>query len=109
MLQEAGKASPAFSALLRVVEVLETDPGAVVLLVDELLSTQEPGEPLGVSRMTVVRLIRKGELVAVGGGVWRLLRSRAIDTAATKRRRALQGLTHKIRDDPPLDQVIRTR
>lgn len=58
-------------ALLRLVDVLESSPDAVVFPADGLLGTQQAAELLGVSRMTVVRLIDRGELAARGGGVHR--------------------------------------
>ena len=53
-------------AFLRLLAVLEESPAAVVLPADELLSTQAVAEHLGVSRMTVVRLIDQGRLEAAG-------------------------------------------
>lgn len=101
------------AALFRVVEVLESSGGAVVLPADAFVGTQQAAELLGVSRMTVVRLIDRGELVAEGGGVHRriaateLARYRA--ASATRRRAALRELAGEIRDDTLPDQVISTR
>lgn len=101
------------AALFRVVEVLESSDGAVVLPAYAFMSTQQAAESLGVSRMTVVRLIDRGELVAEGGGVHRRIaatevaRYRAAN--ATRRRAALRELAGEIDDDTPPDQVISTR
>ena len=100
-------------ALLRVVEVLESSGGVVVLPADALLSTQQAAELLGVSRMTVVRLIDRGELNGEGGGVHRrinaaeLERYRRLSTA--RKRAALRELTQDIADDTPPDRVINSR
>ena len=99
-------------AFLRLVEVLETSPTAVVLPADDLLSTHEAAALLGVSRMTVVRLIERGKLTSQGGGVHRRIAASEVaryrDDAATRKRTALQGLADEI-DQAPADQVIRTR
>ena len=111
-----GTASPsgaAVDAFLRLVDILETSPGAVVLPADELLSTQEAAELLGVSRMTVVRLVDKGDLVATGGGVHRRIAASEVacyrEATAVQRRQALHELAEEIGDDTPVDYIIPTR
>lgn len=100
-------------AFLRLVDVLESNADAVVLPSDTLISTQQAAELLGVSRMTVVRLIDRGDLAAEGGGVHRrvsaseLVRYRA--ASASRRRAALRGLAQEIDDDTPPDEVVSTR
>lgn len=100
-------------AFLRLVDVLESNAEAVVLPSDTLLSTQQAADLLGVSRMTVVRLINRGELGAEGGGVHRritaseLARYRAVSTH--RRRAALHDLAQEIGEGTPPDQVISTR
>lgn len=100
-------------AFLRLVDVLESNAEAVVLPSDTLVSTQQAAGFLGVSRMTVVRLIDRGELAAEGGGVHRritaseLARYRAVST--NRRRAALHDLAHEIGESTPPDQVINTR
>ncbi len=80
---------------------------------DTVVSTQKAAELLGVSRMTVVRLIDRGELAAEGGGVHRriavaeLARYRA--ASAARRTAALHSLAQEISGDTPPDQVIITR
>jgi excisionase family DNA binding protein len=100
-------------AFLRLVDVLESSPEAVVLPSDTIVSTQQAADLLGVSRMTVVRLIERGELLAEGGGVHRriaaseLARYRA--TSSGRRRSALHALAQEIGDDTAADQIINTR
>lgn len=105
--------APARDALLRVVEVLESSGGAVVLPVDALLSTQQAGELLGVSRMTVVRLIERGELRVEGAGVHRRISAAEVDlyrrASAERRRAAVRDLAQDITDGMPPDRVISTR
>jgi len=101
------------TALFRVVEVLESSGGAIVLPLDAFMSTQQAAESIGVSRMTVVRLIDRGELVAEGGGVHRRIAATEVDryreASATRRRAALRALAGEITDDTGPDQVISTR
>lgn len=56
----AAAADPTRTALFRVLDVLESSSGAVVLPADAFVTTQQAAELLGVSRMTVVRLIDRG-------------------------------------------------
>lgn len=110
---KAGADCPARDALLRVVAVLESNGDAVVLPADALVSTQQAAELLGVSRMTVVRLIDRGELSAEGGGVHRRISAEEIEryraAAAARRRAALHDLAQDLPEDMPADQVISTR
>lgn len=100
-------------AFLRLVEVFESSPEAVVLPVDTVVSTQKAAEMLGVSRMTVVRLIDRGELAAECGGVHRriavaeLVSYRA--ASAARRTAALHSLAQEISEDTPPDRVMSTR
>lgn len=100
-------------AFLRLVDVLESSSEAVVFPSDTVVSTQKAAEMLCVSRMTVVRLIDRGELAAEGGGVHRriavaeLARYRA--SSAAQRTAALHSLAQEISEDTPPDQVISTR
>ncbi len=104
---------PARTALLRVVDVLESSAGAVVLPADALVGTQEAAELLGVSRMTVVRLIDRGELSAQGGSVHRKIAAAEIEryrtATLTRRRAALHELAQDVTDDLPADRAISTR
>ncbi|MFK0074619.1 helix-turn-helix domain-containing protein [Arthrobacter woluwensis] len=100
-------AYPARDVLLGAVDVLEQNDGAVVLPVNALMSTQEAAELLGVSRMTVVRLIDRGELAAEGGRVHRKISATELAryrTATVARRRtALRELAQDISEDPPTE------
>ncbi len=100
-------------AFLRLVDVLESSAEAVVLPSDSVVSTQQAADLLGVSRMTVVRLIDRGELTAEGGGVHRRIAASELAryrvASAARRRVALHGLAQEIGQDTPPDQVIRTR
>ena len=100
-------------ALLRLLAVLEESPAAVVLPADELLSTQAVAEHLGVSRMTVVRLIDQGRLEAAGGGTHRRVRASEVERyladRKAKRRSALASLAEDIDFDTPSDEVVTTR
>lgn len=102
------------NAFLQLIAVLESSPDAVVLPVDDSLSTQQAAELLGVSRMTVVRLIDRGDITAEAGGgshrrvaVSELARYRR-DTAS-RRQRALSDLALDIDEDTPPDRVVNTR
>jgi excisionase family DNA binding protein len=100
-------------AFLRLVDVLESSPEAVVLPSDTLLSTQRAADLLGVSRMTIVRLIDRGELFAQGGGVHRRIAASELAryqvSRDLRRRDALHDLAQEINDGTPPDQVINTR
>lgn len=106
----SGRARDAF---LLLIDVLESSPEAVVLPSDAMVSTQMAGDLLGVSRMTVVRLIDRGELRAEGGRVHRriavseLVRYRT--ASAARHSAALRALAQEIGESTPPDQVIRTR
>ena len=100
-------------AFLRLLAVLEESPAAVVLPADELLSTQAVAEHLGVSRMTVVRLIDQGRLEAAGGGTHRRVRASEVERyladRKAKRRSALASLAEDIDFDTPSDEVVTAR
>lgn len=101
------------AALYRVLEVLESSAGAVVLPSDAFVSTQQAADLLGVSRMTVVRLVDRGELVADGGGVHRRIAAAELERyrlASTARRRAaMRELAQDVAEDTPADRVVSTR
>ncbi|MFD6856026.1 helix-turn-helix domain-containing protein [Rhodococcus sp. NPDC060090] len=117
VLGETGTAPEAATsarvALERLVEVLESSPAAVVFPSDTTVSTGQAADLLGVSRMTVVRLIDRGEIAAVGGGAHRRIAvselARYRTASDTRRRVALDGLAGEIGDDTPPDQIITTR
>lgn len=98
---------------LRLLQVLETSPGAVILPSDDLLSTREVADHLGVSRMTVVRLIDAGTLEAAGAGAHRKVRASEVERylceRSARRRSALAELAEDIGEDTPADEIISTR
>lgn len=100
-------------AFLRLVDVLESSAEAVVLPSDAFVSTQQAADVLGVSRMTVVRLIDRRELSAEGGGVHRRIRASELEryraVSTNRRTAALHDLAREISDGTPPDQVISTR
>lgn len=111
--ESSGVPESARNAFLRLVDVLESNSEVIVLPSETFMTTQQAADLLGVSRMTVVRLIDRGELATEGGGVHRriaaaeLARYRA--ASAARRRSALHELSQEIDDSTPPDQVIRTR
>ena len=54
----------------------------------ELVTVEEAGRALGVSRSTIWRLIRRGELPSVRRGGRRFVPSTAVQTGARRRARA---------------------
>lgn len=100
-------------AFLRLVDVLESSPEAVVLPSDTMVSTQQAAGLFGVSRMTIVRLIDRGELHARGGGVHRRIAASELAryqvSRDSRRRDALHELAQEISDTTPPDQIISTR
>lgn len=109
---ESGRTSPR-DVLLHLVDVLESSPDAVVFPSDAVVGTQQAAELLGVSRMTVVRLIDRGELKTVGGGVHRRIAASEIAryhaARSDQRAAALQALAREIGDDTPADRIVATR
>lgn len=103
----------ALAAFARLVEVLETSADAVVFAADATLSTQQVAALLGVSRMTVVRLVERGELSAEGGAVHRRIAvselARYQAEASARRRSAIDQLAGELDEDTPPDEVIKTR
>jgi len=117
-LDEVLRSSPevpatALAAFGRLVDVLESNADAVVFPVDATLSTQQAAALLGVSRMTVVRLIDRGELTAEGGAVHRRISvselARYQIENSRRRRSAITELAGDIDEDTPPDEVIDTR
>jgi excisionase family DNA binding protein len=116
-LDEVLRSSPdvpatARSAFARLVDVLETHSDAAVFPADSTVSTQQAGDLLGVSRMTVVRLVDKGELAAEGAvhrriPVPELARYQA--KTSQRRRAAIADLADDLDEDTPPDEVIQTR
>lgn len=118
VLDEVLRSSPeapatALAAFGRLVDVLETNADAVVFAADTMVSTQQAAALLGVSRMTVVRLIDRGELTSEGGAVHRRISvselARYQAESSRRRRSAIAEVTNDINEDTPPDQVIKTR
>jgi excisionase family DNA binding protein len=117
-LSEVLRTSPelpaaALAAFGRLVDVLESSADVVVFPADATVSTQQAAALLGVSRMTVVRLIDRGELSAEGGAVHRRIfvseLARYQAESSRRRRTAMVDLAEDIGDGMPPDQVIETR
>ena len=111
-LDEVLRTSPELSATAlaafgRLVDVLESNSGAVVFATDATVTTQQAAALLGVSRMTVVRLVDRGELTAEGAVHRRIFASElARYTAESSRRRrsAMAELANEIGEGTPPDQ-----
>ncbi len=103
----------AVAAFRRLVEILESSPDAVIFASEQTISTQQAAALLGVSRMTVVRLIDRGELAADTGAVHRRIPvselARYQRESKTRRSAALDELAQSIADSTPPDEVISTR
>jgi excisionase family DNA binding protein len=116
-LDEVLGTSPALSATAaaafgRLVDVLESNADAVVFAVDATVSTAQAAALLGVSRMTVVRLVDRGELTAEGAVHRRIFASELARYAAEssrRRRSALAELVNEIDGGTSPDRVIETR
>ncbi len=80
---------------------------------EELLSVEVVADHLGVSQMTVVRLIECGAIEAAGVGVHRKVRASEIERYLLerkgKRHAAVAMLADEIDAHTPADEAIRTR
>lgn len=103
-------AAAAFGVL---VDVLEVSPDAVIFPADQTISTQQAAVLLGVSRMTVVRLIDRGELAADTTAVHRRIPvselARYQRESKARRSAALDQLAGDIGENTAPDEVISTR
>lgn len=101
------------TALEQLVNALQASPDVVIFPADSFVSTTQAAEILGVSRMTVTRLVDGGELSSAGGGVHRRIcvqeLARYRSQRAERRRSALRSLAQDIDDETPPDDVIETR
>lgn len=95
--------------LVRALEVMESSPDAAVFPADELLTTGQVAELLGVSRTTVVRLVDKGGLQASESPVHRRIAAAEVrryqEQRARSRRTAVRALADDIHDELPPDEV----
>ena len=72
-------------------------------MVGDMLTVEEAGRSLGVSRSTVWRLIQRGELPSVRRGGRRLVPATAVRTRTQRRRTAgLPALSH----DHPIFRLV---
>ncbi|MEE1618730.1 helix-turn-helix domain-containing protein [Brachybacterium sp. J153] len=94
--------------LLRALDVMESSRDAVIFPADDLLSTGQVAELLGVSRTTVTRLVDKGELEGSGSAVHRRIPAAEVrryqEQRRHSRRRAVSVLTQDIDGDLPPDE-----
>lgn len=104
---------PVRSALAQLLDALEDSSAVVIFPADSFVRTSQAADVLGVSRMTVTRLVDRGDLAAEGGGVHRRISVRELDRYRTERaeRRgtALRSLAQEIDEDTPADSVVETR
>lgn len=104
---------PAIDAFQRLTDVLEPGRDAVIFPADQFISTEQAASLLGVRRMTVVRLIDRGILVADTAPVHRRISvselARYEGESKARRANALKVLAQDITDDLPADEVISTR
>lgn len=108
-----GVTDSARAAFARLADVLESSDDAIVFPAEETISTSQAAALLGVSRMTVVRLVERGELRAETSAVHRripvseLARHQA--EAKTRRRAAMAELAEDVTEATPPDRIIETR
>lgn len=95
--------------LLRTLDVMESSPDATILPSDDLLTTGQVAELLGVSRTTVVRLVDKGELAGAGSAVHRRIAAAEVrryqERRARARSRAVDVLGGELDEGLPADEV----
>ena len=111
VLRNSSEVPPAaVAAFDRLVDVLETNGDAVVFAADATVSTQRAAALLGVSRMTVVRLVDRGELATESGAVHRRISvselARYQGESSRRRRSAIAKLVEDLDADTPPDEVI---
>ena len=103
----------AAAAFRRLVDVLEASPDVVIFASEQTVSTQQAAALLGVSRMTVVRLIDRGELGADTAAVHRRISvselARYQSESKARRSAAMDELAGDIGEGTPPDEVISTR
>lgn len=101
------------AAFARLVDVLESSDDAVVFPAEATVSTSQAAALLGVSRMTVVRLVDRGEMRAETSAVHRRIPvtelARYQAETRTRRRSAMAELAGDVTEDTPADRVIETR
>jgi len=117
-VNEALRAAPeitdsARAAFARLVDVLESSDDAVVFPAETTISTSQAAALLGVSRMTVVRLVDRGEIRAETSVVHRRIPvselARYQEEIQTRRRSAMAELAGDVTEGTPADRVIEVR
>lgn len=89
----------AFNVLCEVVEAMRVSKAITVAPVDQMLTTQEAANFLGISRPTLIKLLEKGDLpyeLTPGGRHRRILLQDVVayqESKRASRREALRGLT----------------
>ncbi|NYG35536.1 helix-turn-helix domain-containing protein [Janibacter alkaliphilus] len=101
------------AAFARLLDVLESSDDAVVFPAEATISTSQAAALLGVSRMTVVRLVDRGDLQAETSAVHRRISvselARYQAEAQSRRRSAMTELAGDVTAATPADRVIETR
>lgn len=101
------------AAFARLLDVLESSDDAVVFPAEATISTSQAATLLGVSRMTVVRLVDRGQLRAETSAVHRRIPvselARYQAETRTRRRSAMAELASDVTEATPADRVIETR
>lgn len=104
---------PVRGALAQLLDALEDSSAVVIFPADSFVSTGQAADVLGISRMTVTRLVDRGDLVAEGGGVHRRIPVRELaryrTERAERRKAAVRSLAQEIDEDTPPDAVVDTR
>ena len=117
-VDEALRAAPdipdsARAAFARLIDVLDSSDDAVVFPAEATISTSQAAALLGVSRMTVVRLVDRGEMRAETGAVHRRIPVSEVASyqkeTQARRRSAMTELAGDVTEDAPGDRVIETR
>lgn len=110
---EHSLSEPVRGALAQLLDALESSSAVVIFPADSFVSTTQAADVLGVSRMTITRLVDRGDLAAEGGGVHRRIPVRELaryrSERAQRRRSALRSLAQEIDEDTPPDAVVETR
>ena len=101
------------AALLRVLDALESGPDVLIFPADAYLSTGQAAEVLGINRITVARLVDRGELASHGSGSHRRIAATEVaryrEERARRRRAAGRELAADLTADLPADRTVRTR
>lgn len=101
------------SAFYRLIDALKESSDVVIFPAHATVSTSQAAELLGVSRMTVVRLIDRGEIRADVVNVHRRISVAELERyqadVVSRKREAMAELAADITEDAPADRVVATR